>query len=118
MATKIRGPHLVFKNTTRETIELIQCLAYDDDYREQFEKSPEDALARFNIFLPQGAKFADVKLPSKDDMKAVLTDVALGEPIKTIGIGGGGPLAAVHIVFLAFFAFFRKFHLSAGTSVD
>lgn len=71
----------------------------DPKSREEIERNPARALARYGIQVPKGMLPAKVKLPPVEEIQSLLKGIETGEG--TIQVQ-----ARVFIVFLAFFAFF------------
>jgi hypothetical protein len=95
-----RYQDLVFLNanpTKRDMVELVQRLAYEDEFRAAMEADPTSVLAEYKVNLPAGAFRAGVDLPPKEVLQEAL------------GGFDGGPLnIGPFIAFAAFIAFITK----------
>ncbi len=97
------GARVSVNLTPKEAALFLQKLASDDEFRRAMEKAPRECLAEYHVYIPQELVPEQVKLPSKEELTEALASVTAGEEFRV-------PVAAawVFIVFLAFFAFFRK----------
>lgn len=85
--------------TGDRALEFVTRLAQDDDFRARLESDPRSVLWDYGIEVSDELIPAEVVLPSKDDVQAVIDQGPEG-----VGMLQVGP-AAFHPVFSAFFAF-------------
>jgi putative modified peptide len=95
----------------REAVAFLQRLASDDQFRDQFEKNPQEFLAENHIHLPVAEIPEKVVLPSKEELQRVLERVTLGEEFV---VPGGTQFIPLFLIFIAFFAFFGPIITTRG----
>ena len=89
--------------TPRESMDLLQRLAGEDNFRAEFESNCRECLASYHINIPASAVPEKITLPAKEDIRDAITSFTVDNALP-----GGFAASPVFIVFIAFIAFTSK----------
>ena len=84
--------------TPNESLEFLQKLTSDDDFRSNLEKNPREILSRHHIYLTPEQIPENFALPSKEEMQKIQKQLIAGESFQIESKNA-------YIAFLAFLAF-------------